>query len=63
MVAPLTVRPVNEHDTELFPHSFDALADIADLLDLDIQGSYITLNYEIPPISRMAYTYSIRHDC
>lgn len=44
MVAPLTVRAVNEHDTELFPHSFDALMDIADLLDLDVQGAYITLD-------------------
>jgi len=44
VVAPLTVRPVNEHDTELFPHSFDALMDISDLLDLDVKGSYITLD-------------------
>lgn len=44
MIAPLTVRAVNEHDTELFPHSFDGLVDVADLLDLGIQGSYITLD-------------------
>lgn len=44
MIAPLTVRPVNEHDTELFPYSFDNLVETADLLDLDIQGSYITLD-------------------
>lgn len=35
---------MNEHDTELFPDSFDNLVDIADLLDLDIQGSCITLD-------------------
>lgn len=35
---------MNEHDTELFPHSFDALVDNASLLNLDIQGSYITLD-------------------
>jgi len=44
VVAPLTVRAVNEHDTELFPHSFDALIDIAHLLDLDVKGSHITLD-------------------
>lgn len=44
MVAPLTVMAVNKHDTELFPHSFDALMDIAHLLGLDMKGSYITLD-------------------
>lgn len=44
MVAPLTVRAVNEHDTELFPHSFDELMDTASLLDLDLKGSHITLD-------------------
>ena len=44
MVAPLTVRAVNIHDTALFPHSFDALMDIADVLDLDMKGAYMTLD-------------------
>lgn len=35
---------MNKHDTELFPHSFDDLMEIADLMDLDVKGSYITLD-------------------
>ena len=35
---------MNEHDTELFPHSFDAFMDTASLLDLDVKDSYITLD-------------------
>jgi len=44
VISPLEVCAVNKHDTELFPHSFDNLVDTADLLDLDIQGSYVTLD-------------------
>ena len=38
------VRPVNEHDTTLFPDSLDGLADFASLISLDLTGSYLTLD-------------------
>ncbi|MEK9175688.1 MAG: transposase [Patescibacteria group bacterium] len=44
VIAPLVVRPVNEHDTTLFPDSLDGLADFASLISLDLTGSYLTLD-------------------
>ena len=44
MVAPLVVRAVNHHDTLLFNESFFGLMETADLLELDMRGSYLTLD-------------------
>jgi len=44
VIAPFTVRPVNHHDTLLFNESFFALLDVADILKLDIDTSYLTLD-------------------
>lgn len=44
MIAPLVVRPVNEHDNILFPDSIDRLTDFASLIGLDLAGSYFTLD-------------------
>jgi len=38
------VRPVNNHDTTLFPDSLDLLTDFASLISLDLTGSYFTLD-------------------
>jgi len=35
---------VNKHDTLLFPASLEKLAETADLLDLEIQNAYLTLD-------------------
>jgi len=43
-MAPLVVRPVNQHDNVLLPESFFGLLEAADLLDIDITGSYLTLD-------------------
>lgn len=44
VIAPLVVRPVNNHDTTLFPDSIDAFTDFASLIGLDLTGSYLTLD-------------------
>lgn len=44
MIAPLVVRPVNEHDTVLLPEGVDGLADFASLIGFDLKGSYLTLD-------------------
>lgn len=44
MIAPLTVRPVNQHDTILLPNSLDDLAGMAELIGFDVKGSYLTLD-------------------
>lgn len=44
MIAPLVVRPVNEHDSMLLPESIDNLTDCAELFGLDLSGSYFTLD-------------------
>lgn len=44
MIAPLVVRPVNEHDTSLLPEGVDGLADFASLIGLDMTDSYLTLD-------------------
>lgn len=44
MIAPLVVRPVNRHDTVLFPESIDGLTDFASLISMDLTGSYLTLD-------------------
>ena len=38
------VRPVNEHDSVLFPDSIDLLTDFASLISLDLKGAYFTLD-------------------
>ena len=38
------VRPVNEHDSVLFPDSIDRLTDFAALIGLDLSESYLTLD-------------------
>ena len=44
MIAPLVVRPVNNHDIVLFPDSIDQLTDFAALISMDLAGSYLTLD-------------------
>ena len=44
VIAPLVVRPVNNHDTTLLPDSIDQLTDFAHLISLDLTGSYLTLD-------------------
>lgn len=44
MIAPLVVRPVNEHDSVLFPDSIDQLTDLASLISMDLTGAYFTLD-------------------
>lgn len=44
VIAPLVVRPVNIHDSKLFYESFSNLVEMADLLDLEIKNSYLTLD-------------------
>ncbi|MBI5076964.1 transposase [Candidatus Falkowbacteria bacterium] len=44
VIAPLVVRPVNQHDTLLLSESLDNLVDIAYWHNLDIQNSYLTLD-------------------
>lgn len=43
-MAPLVVRPVNQHDSMLFNESFFGLLEVVDLFDLDLTGSYLTLD-------------------
>ena len=38
------VRPVNNHDTILFPDGTDRLTDFASLISMDLTGSYLTLD-------------------
>lgn len=38
------MRPVNHHDTVLFNESFFGLMETANLLELDLAGSYLTLD-------------------
>ena len=44
VIAPIVVRPVNNHDTTLFPDGIDRLTDFASLIGLDLTGSYFTLD-------------------
>jgi hypothetical protein len=44
IVAPFEVRPVNIHDIRLFEKSFENLLETADDLNLDITGTYLTLD-------------------
>lgn len=44
IIAPLVARPVNVHDSKLFYESFTNLLEIADLLELEIRDSHLTLD-------------------
>lgn len=44
IIAPLVVRPVNQHDHLLLNESFFGLMGTADLLELDLDGSFLTLD-------------------
>jgi hypothetical protein len=44
VIAPLVVRPINRHDTALFPDGVDGLTDFASLISMDLTGSYLTLD-------------------
>jgi hypothetical protein len=44
IIAPLVARPVNVHDSKLFYESFTNLLEIADLLELEIKNSHLTLD-------------------
>lgn len=43
-MAPLVVRPVNHHDSALFNESFFGLLELNELLELDVTGSFLTLD-------------------
>jgi len=44
VVAPLVARAVNNHDNLLFNESFFGLLGVADLLDLNLVGTHLTLD-------------------
>ncbi len=44
IIAPMIVRPVNEHDNILFPESLEKLLETAYYFDLDIKNSHFTLD-------------------
>jgi len=44
IVAPLTVRAVNQHDTMLFPESLERFVEHAQYAELSIYDSFITLD-------------------
>lgn len=44
IISPLVVKPVNMHDTKLFDESFTKLLEIADLADLYLKESFLTLD-------------------
>ena len=44
ILAPLVAEPVNVHDSKLFYESFSNLLELAELLELDIKNSYLTLD-------------------
>lgn len=44
VIAPLVVKPVNNHDTTLFPDSLDQLTDFASLISMDLADSFLTLD-------------------
>jgi hypothetical protein len=44
VIAPIVVRPVNCYDGNLLSESLDELTDMADLLGLDLENSYLTLD-------------------
>jgi len=44
VIAPLVVRPVNNHDATLLPDSIDRLTDFASLISMDLTGSFLTLD-------------------
>ena len=44
IIDPLVARPVNVHDSKLFYESFTNLLEIADLLELKISNSHLTLD-------------------
>ena len=44
MVGPITVKPVNQHDTVILPETLTALVDGTDHLGIDRHGSALTLD-------------------
>lgn len=44
VIAPIVVRPVNQHDMNVLPESIDELSDFAELIGFDLQNSYLTLD-------------------
>ena len=44
MLAPLSVAPVNEADTVVFPEGVKALKRVAKLTDLGLKGAYLNLD-------------------
>ncbi len=62
MIAPLTVKSVNKHDTELLPDSFLNLVELADLMGLDLAGTALTLDsgFDSQPNRRMISRYGLR---
>lgn len=44
IIAPLAVHPMNHHDSVVFNESFFGLMETVDLLEIDVVGSYLTLD-------------------
>ena len=44
IIAPVTVRPVNAHDTTLLPEAFSELITFSHRIGLDLSGSDLTLD-------------------
>ena len=43
-MSPVTVRPVNEHDTTLLPEAFSELITFSQRIGMDLNGSVLTLD-------------------
>ncbi|RKU29154.1 hypothetical protein C6497_07140 [Candidatus Poribacteria bacterium] len=44
IIAPISVRPVNEHDTTILPEALTQLICFSNRIDLDLDGSALTLD-------------------
>ena len=44
IIGPVTVRPVNEHDTTILPEAFSALITFSHRIGMDLNGSALTLD-------------------
>ena len=44
IISPVTIRPVNEHDTTLLPEAFSELLNFSHQIGMDLSGSPLTLD-------------------
>lgn len=58
IIAPLVTQPVNCHDTHLFKDSLDNLIEISSYLNLDIEGSFLTLDSGFNSAANKKYIFS-----